>query len=378
MTSERLLWLTERYPPAKGGMAVSCARHVRGLRRRGLLVDVLTITRGAAALTIQPRDSGDDLTVGYDAADALGPNLAWQAILERHSHIPYTILVGFGASWPGYLATTFAAWLGIPSAVLIRGNDLDRDWFLPRRGAWLREALSRARAIGAVTPEKVHRVQQLYPAAKVLWTPNGIDVARWSLLPADQQRRNHLRSLLAAGGRRVIGLFGDLKAKKRVTFWLEALRDASLLPRIALLIVGQLDPASARILEDPALAPRHLRIPFCPHDELPGYYAACDFVALPSAFEGMPNVLLEAMATGVPAIVSSAGALPNVITDSDTGFVFPAANRLAAAHATLRALQLPDAEIAAMGERARHTVATRFSEAQEIDTLIRLLQLAAA
>src|SRR4051812_1855869 len=37
----RALWLTETYPPSRGGMATSCDRIVRGLRRRGVLVDVL-------------------------------------------------------------------------------------------------------------------------------------------------------------------------------------------------------------------------------------------------------------------------------------------------------------------------------------------------
>ena len=46
--SARILWVTDRYPPAKGGMAVSCARQVRGLRQRGLTVDVLAF--GAALL----------------------------------------------------------------------------------------------------------------------------------------------------------------------------------------------------------------------------------------------------------------------------------------------------------------------------------------
>src|SRR4051794_41636068 len=40
----RPLWLTETYPPSRGGMAQSCDRIVRGLRRRGVTVDVLHFT----------------------------------------------------------------------------------------------------------------------------------------------------------------------------------------------------------------------------------------------------------------------------------------------------------------------------------------------
>lgn len=378
MTGRRVLWVTERYPPAKGGMAVSCARQVRGLRRRGVIVDVLTMERGAAPLLIEPHDNGTDLRVGRDLVDAMGPNLAWTTVAERHARETYACTVGFGASWAGFVAATFGAWLNAGAAVLIRGNDLDRDWFLPRRGGWVREALARVSAVGAVSPEKAQRVARLYPGKLVRWTPNGIDAARWRLLPADQTRRDEVRALLKAKERRVIGLFGDLKAKKRVTLWLEAVRDAGLLDGLALLIVGQVDPLSARILDDRALAPPNVRIPFSPPAELPALYAACDFVALPSSFDGMPNVLLEAMASGVPPIASNAGAMAQIVTDGETGFLFPAENRDAAGAATRRALALSPEQARAMGERARHAVATRFTLDREIDALVELLSVASA
>lgn len=376
MTGHRVLWVTERYPPAKGGMAVSCARQVRGLRRRGVIVDVLTMERGAVPLLIEPRDNGADLRVGRDLVDALGPNLAWTTVAERHAREPYACTVGFGASWAGFVAATFGAWMNAGAAVLIRGNDLDRDWFLPRRGGWVRDALARARAIGAVSPEKVQRVERLYPGKPIRWTPNGIDTSRWRLLPGDETRRDEIRALLKAKERRVIGLFGDLKAKKRVTLWLEAVRDAGLLDRLALLIVGQVDPVSAGILDDPALAPHNVRIPFSPSSELPALYASCDFVALPSSFDGMPNVLLEAMASGVPPIASNAGAMAEIVTDGETGFLFPAENREAAGAATLRALALPAEEVREMGECARRAIATRFTLDREIDALVELLTIA--
>ena len=354
-------------------MAVSCARQVRGLRRRGVRVDVLVMDRAAGDVQVQPRDNGEDIFVGHTLTDAVGPNLSWNAVAERHSREPYACTVGFGASWPGYLATTFAAWLDVGAAVLVRGNDLDRDWFLPRRGGWVREALSRARAVGAVSPEKVRRISRLYPGTHVCWTPNGVDAARWRLLPSDEQRQSEVRSMLGGDSRRIVGLFGDLKAKKGVTFWLEAVRDAELLSRIGLLVVGQLDPVTSRILDDPALAPRNMRIPFSPVDELAGLYAACDFVALPSSFDGMPNVLLEAMACGVIPIASSAGAMGELIADGETGFLFRPENREAAGLATGRALALSDDEKAIVSDRARAVVRERFTLGRELDVLLELL-----
>lgn len=372
---QRILWITDRYPPAKGGMAVSCARQVRGLRRRGVAVDVLLVgTPFAMDVRVEERDGGSDIFVPQDPESSLAPNQAWLLVRERHARRPYTNVVGFGASEAGYHAVTFAAWLGnLPSAVLVRGNDLDRDWFLPQRAGMVREAFARATVIGAVTAEKVERIQALYPGKRVVWTPNSVDVARWELLPGDAAKRDEVRGLLGASGARVIGLFGELKAKKRIPFWLEAVRDRGLLDRVRLLTVGTLDPVTAAILDDPAIAPRNLRLPFCPPEELAGLYAACDFVALPSMFEGMPNVLLEAMACGVVPIASNAGAMGEVIRDGETGFLFTAESRDAAGEATARALALDDDALSKMSAAVKRHVSEAFSLDREIDVLLGLL-----
>lgn len=372
----RLLWITEHYPPRKGGMAVSCARQVRGLRRRGVAVDVVVLTGAGADVEARPTDGGTDLWIRRERAPEIAPNLAWGAVRERHLAERYSSVVAFGASAAGYVAVTFAAWLELPCAVLVRGNDLDRDWFLPRRGGWVREALSRASVIGAVSAEKVERIGRMYPGKRVVWTPNGVDARRWQLLAADEKRRDEVRSLLGAGARRVCGLFGELKYKKRVPFWLEAVRDADLLPRLGLLVAGQLDEATSQILDDPAIAPRSVRLPFLQQAELPGYYAACDFIVIPSAFEGMPNVLLEAAACGAIPLVSDAGAMLDVVEDGVTGIVFRAEDRQAAADATRRALDLNDDARAEMSARVRAVIRDRFSVERERDTLLGLLQQA--
>jgi glycogen synthase len=342
--SRRILWITDRYPPSRGGMAVSCARQVRGLRRRGIPVDVLVL--GAAHLVearVEERDGGADILIPPDNEPGFGANHAWVLAQARHARMRYSHVTGFGAAVGGYHAVTLAAWLGIPSTVLVRGNDLDRDWFLPQRSGMVREAFTRASGVGAVTVEKVNRIQALFPAQRVMWTPNSVDAERWELLPADRARRNEVRGLLdARDGVRVFGLFGELKAKKRIPFWLEAVRDAGLLEQIRLLAVGTLDAPTAAILDDPAIAPRSMRIPFCAPDELAGLYAAADFVAIPSMYEGMPNVLLEAMACGVPPVASDAGAMREVIADGNTGFLFACENRDDAGRATARALALND------------------------------------
>ncbi len=373
----RIAWITERYPPVRGGMAASCARQVMGLRKRGVWTDVLAFGSGAGDVTVAERENGDDLLIPPDDPPGSMPNIAWAQLRERHARHPYTHTVGFGASWSGFVATSFARWLGVPSIVLVRGNDFDRDWFLPRHGEGLRTALAAASAIGSVSPEKAERIQRSFPGRIVRWTPNGIDAERWALLPGEEKRRDEVRSLLGTPERRVAGLFGELKFKKRIPLLLEAIRDRRLLDSISLLAVGELDEETSALLDDPATAPLSVRMPFRSPDELPALYAACDFVALPSAFEGMPNVLLEAMVCGAIPIVSDAGAMSNVVIDRETGFVFRAENRDSAAGAVSAAMALDADQRATMSKRAREHVIREFPPEREVSAIVELLALAA-
>ena len=350
---------------------MSCARQVSGLRRRDVALDVIALGEpgpGVAVLRVA-RDGGADLHVTRGPSAGLAEQRIWGIVQRQHAQQPYTLVAGFGANLPGYVAVAFAAWLGLPSLVSVRGNDFDRDLFDPRRGWMVREALSRATVVGAVSPEKVRRIRAMFPDADVRWTPNGVDVSQWELLPGDRAVRDEVRSILAVEGRRVVGLFGELKYKKRIPLWLGALRDAGLAGRVGLLIVGRLDGETQQIHDDPALAPLHHRVSFSNTGKLPGLYAACDYTAIPSMYEGMPNVLLEAMAAGVVPIVSDAGAMAEIVADGATGFVFPAEDRAAAAEATRRALALSDADLADMKARAQCHVRESFSPERELDVL---------
>jgi glycosyltransferase involved in cell wall biosynthesis len=170
-----------------------------------------------------------------------------------------------------------------------------------------------------------------------------------------------------------VGLFGELKPKKRVPFWLSALRDRGILQKISLLVVGRVDEETQAILSDLSLTPYVKQVPFVPSDDLPGYYAACDYLALPSMFEGLPNVLLEAMACGVVPVCSATGGMPDVLQDRETGFLFPPEDRAGAGDAMERALALNESELDAWRARVLGHVEEHFSVESEQDALVALL-----
>jgi glycosyltransferase involved in cell wall biosynthesis len=73
------------------------------------------------------------------------------------------------------------------------------------------------------------------------------------------------------------------------------------------------------------------------------YYAMASVVAVPSHSEGSPNVVLEAMAAGLPIAANAVGGVPEILEENVTGLMVPARNPEAMAKAVLRILS--DAEL---------------------------------
>ncbi|GLX78197.1 glycosyl transferase family 1 [Thalassotalea insulae] len=69
------------------------------------------------------------------------------------------------------------------------------------------------------------------------------------------------------------------------------------------------------------------------HDEIPQWLNHCTALALPSYHEGVPNVLLEAMACGKPVIATKVGGIPEIINESICGKLIEKENDLAVADA---------------------------------------------
>ena len=76
-----------------------------------------------------------------------------------------------------------------------------------------------------------------------------------------------------------------------------------------------------------------------PHEEVPYYLRAADVFVLYSGYEGLPHIVLEAMATGVPVILSNKGGNPEVIEDGVNGLLVPIGNQGKLKEAILRVLR---------------------------------------
>jgi glycogen synthase len=358
-----VLWLTETYPPSRGGMAESCDRIVRNLRRAGVTVDVLHFTprpRGRPwAIEVQAGGRYLLCPVEDDPAHAL--NRAWSTLTADATTRGVTHVVAFGGSRPILAGPVFAAWLGVPLVTLIRGNDFDAAVFSTRRRPILDDALTRSALVCAVSQDKADKIAALHPGVAVRRIPNGIDRTDWSLAPSDLRHAHEWRTAHLAPGVQTIGVIGQLKAKKGGVLLLDSLARSGAAERFHVMLAGWLEPDMEEWLSEHDGLLAYTLLPFLDRFELLPWYAACDWVAIPSFYDGLPNVLMEAAALGIPLIASRAGGMADVLADGETALMFEPGDEAGCAWALQRAAEMPAAERSRLGAACLELAATELT-----------------
>lgn len=360
----RIIWITERHLPDGGGMAVSSTRLVNALRDRGHGVTVLHLIVKSPDGEAPPFHCTD--TEGHWKAQVGRGELERLFFLKRRS-MQGCLLVGFGGGLPGYLASLWGRWLGTRSAAMFRGNDLDRLSHDQSRGWMVHQTMRFADLVCAVSGEMRSRIAALREGP-VLFTPVGIIPDEWKTFPSDHDAAAALRARHAPDGRPLVGVFGQLKYKKGLSTAINVFRNYGMGRHARLLTVGDVPDEERAELEN-GCSGFWSSQPFVPRRLLIPYYLACDVVFIPSLYDGMPNVLLEAMVCGRPVVASRAGGIPDVVSDGVDGFLFDAGDGVGAADTLSRALSFVPEARRRIGEAAYTTVATRFTGAHEADIL---------
>jgi glycosyltransferase involved in cell wall biosynthesis len=169
----------------------------------------------------------------------------------------------------------------------------------------------------------------------------------------------------AAGARRperAVLYAGVLTPLKGIDVLIDALAAAD--GAAELWIIGRpIDPAYAaalRLRAEERLPGRAYFIGHIGQRDLAGRLAGARAFVLPSSSEGLPRVILEAMAVGVPVIATAVGGIPEIIEDGVTGWLVPPGDVRAISERLRWVFEHPD-EAEAVGRRGRDIVIGRFS-----------------
>jgi colanic acid/amylovoran biosynthesis glycosyltransferase len=106
-------------------------------------------------------------------------------------------------------------------------------------------------------------------------------------------------------------------------------------------------------------------------DELRGHLHRADVLLHASLSEGLPNVVLEAMACGLPVVVTDCGGIREAVTDGVEGFVVPVRRPDEMADALATLWQDPDLR-GEMGRAGRARVCAEFTLTRQVESFVRL------
>ncbi len=189
--------------------------------------------------------------------------------------------------------------------------------------------------------------------------PNGVDVAAYR--PDPRARATVRRQLGVGEGAPVVGVVARRDPMKDHATFLEAAgRVAGRMPAPVFVLAGRGVTAEAPEVRTapPALAGRLHALG--EHADVPRLMAGLDLLVLPSLYgEGFPNVVAEAMACGVPAVVTDVGDAAHIV--GETGRVVPPGDADALADAMVAMLGETEAERARRGQAARQRITANWS-----------------
>lgn len=337
-----------------------------GLRRRGWRVTMVALSGSGGSAATELRDAGVDF-MSLHMRKGLADPRGWIRIhrwLRReqpdvvHAHLPH-------AAW-------LARWSRVAAPVPVVIDTLHSSAIgkLGRRfgyacSRWLPD---RVTAVSRATADS-HLAAGMVDEKDVSVVANGIEVNQWR---PDKRARAAARRELGIQREFVWIAVGRLEAVKDYPNLLAAMTH---LPEKTKLLVLGAGPLEAHLVELAAQLGLDRRVRFLGFEpDVAHWMHAADAFVLSSRLEGLPMVLLESGASGLPAVATDVPGTREAMVNGETGWLAPAGDPEKLAAAMVKLMRMPAKERRAMGARARRYVAGHFSLDAVLDQWVRLYE----
>jgi glycosyltransferase involved in cell wall biosynthesis len=347
-----------------GGAEQQAILLAKGLRRRGWRVSMVALSGSGGDAAAELEDAGVQflsLQMRKGLADPRGW-IRFQRWLWReqpdvlHAHLPH-------AAW-------LARWsrLAAPVPLVVDTLHSSSTGTLGRHFGYACSHLltDHVTAVSEATAAS-HLAAGMVSESKLSVVWNGIDVDRWQ---PDARARCEAREELGVKDDFLWLAVGRLEAVKDYPSLLRAMTRT---PEQARLLVLGAGPQEGRLTELAEWLGLKQRVRFAGFEpNVVRWMRAADGFVLSSRYEGLPMVLLEAGACGVPVVATDVLGTREVVVDGETGWLAPAGDAQELAKTMMKLMHMPPDARHAMGERARRHVARNFSLEAVLDRWERL------
>jgi len=337
-----ILIINYEFPPVGGGGGIATYYIARELYRKGYTVTVLTShfkelrwyeeVEGIHVYRVPVmRKRRDYCSVVEMASFILTSFPMLLYLLSKHRYDLLHIFFGVPSGPLGYIAKKL---FGIPYLIRMGGGDV--PGFRPFQYKHLYTVLPpvlkmlfrNAKFLVANSTGLRKMAQDVFPEFQIEVIPNGLDTHRFTngnaRVPAEKVRILFVSRLIKRKGLQfLIDAIPEVRKQVKYPFAIKVVGDGpdekTLTTQIDQLGVGE-----------------YFRFyGYVEHGKLPEYYLNADIFVLPSLAEGMPNVVLEAMGSGLPIVATNVPGSEELVKDGENGFVLPPRDSQALAQALI-------------------------------------------
>ena len=241
---------------------------------------------------------------------------------NRHQNHKWDVILSHFAYPDGFFAVLLGKALGIPVFISCLGSDINSLANKISTKKMIKWALGESEKVFVVSNSLKNKIIEIgIRKEKVVVVNNGIEINKYFV----RDKEDFKKYYKIPKGDKIILYVGRLSKEKGVDVLIKAfsfIKDLN----IKLYIVGggPQEKILLRQAERLGLMDRIKFLGHMHHSEIPNLMNVADLFVLPSRSEGYPNVLLEALACGIPVLATDVGGITEIINNENLGIIVAA------------------------------------------------------